>query len=287
MRTALPPWGFDPSLQRWVDRGAAAAAAPRAAVTLATFNVWFEEHEFDARGAAMLGLLRTSGADVIALQEVTAPFLERMLREDWVRREFTVSDATASTIPDYGVILLSRLPVRAFEVHDLPTTMSRTLLVARVATGSRDLTVGGVHLESIPEFAPYREAQLREIFRILEPAENAVLMGDFNFCSTWEENANLDDRYADLWPLLHPDDPGWTVDGESNAMRRALGKSAKRVRFDRILARSAGGALKLRSIGLLGTEPISPDRPDLLPSDHFGLAATLEIGGPPEPAALA
>ena len=194
-----------------------------------------------------------------------------------MRRDFAVSDATGTTIPDYGVLLLSRLPVGRFELHDLPTTMSRKLLLGQVRTGTVDFSVGALHLESLKEFGLYREEQLKEVFRILESCENAILMGDFNFCSTSEENSLLDERYTDLWPLLHPDGPGWTVDGESNAMRRALGKSGKQVRFDRILVRAARGALKLRSISLLGTDPISPARPELFPSDHFGVTATLEI----------
>jgi tyrosyl-DNA phosphodiesterase 2 len=273
----LPPWRFDDSKQEW-DIAGVTAPKWREELTFATFNVWFEEHEFTARSDAMFALLRRSGADVIALQEVIPRFLDRLLKLDWVRREFAVSDATGATIPDYGVVLLSRLPVRRFEFHDLPTTMSRKLLLGRLESGPLELSVGTVHLESLKEFGLYREEQLQRIFGILEPCKNTVLLGDFNFCSMSEENARIDDRYADLWPLAHPDAPGWTVDGEANGMRQALGKSGKQVRFDRILVRSERGVFKLMSINLLGADPISPERPDVYPSDHFGLVATLELG---------
>jgi len=273
----LPPWQFDKSKEEWTTASGTLVSSRRADMTVATFNVWFDEFEREARWDALLDLLQRCDADIIALQEVTPPFLARMLRKSWLRSDFTVSDARGATMPDYGVVLLSRVPVGEFELHELPTTMSRKLLLGRIRTGTLDISVGCLHLESLKEFGLYREEQLREIFRILEPAENAILLGDFNFCSTWDENLKIDDRYADLWPLLHPDDPGWTVDGEANAMRKALGKSGKQVRFDRILVRSAKGALRLRSIRLLGREPLSPKRPDVFPSDHLGLAATLQI----------
>jgi endonuclease/exonuclease/phosphatase family metal-dependent hydrolase len=276
----LPPWRFDPAGRSWVRDARIAPDRARSTLTLATFNVWFGEHEFGARGTALLDLLRRSRADLIALQEVTPPFLRRLSDEDWVRRGFCLSDADGTTIGDYGTLLVSRLPVRGIEIHDLPTAMGRTLLLARIGLGSRSLCVGVVHLESLADPASYRRRQLVRIYEILEPEENAVLLGDFNFCSTWDENEQLDGRYCDLWPLAHPDRPGWTVDTETNRMRQALGKSKKNVRFDRILVRSAPGLLRLRSMDLLGTGPVSTEQPDLYPSDHFGLVATLDVAGP-------
>jgi len=271
----LSPWKF--SGGDWRPGSAEPAATPPTTLKVATFNVWFEDHEFESRAAAILLLLRESGADVIALQEVKLRFLERALREPWIRDEFTLSDADGSTIADYGVILLSRLPVLGLELYDLPSTMGRQLLTARVAAGKLDLVVATTHLESLSEFGMYREEQLRKIFRVLEPAENALLLGDFNFCSSSVENEALDERYADLWPLSRPEEPGWTVDGQANAMRRSLGKSKKRARYDRIFARSNGRSFKIRSIRLLGTEPVSPELPDLFPSDHFGVWAELGL----------
>jgi tyrosyl-DNA phosphodiesterase 2 len=41
------------------------------------------------------------------------------------------------------------------------------------------------------------------------------------------------------------------------------------VRFDRVLLKPSEWTPT--SIELLGTEPISPEHPDVFPSDHFGL----------------
>lgn len=44
-----------------------------------------------------------------------------------------------------------------------------------------------------------RKEQLKIIFEAMSACPNAILMGDFNFCSTWKENSNIDPTYTDLW----------------------------------------------------------------------------------------
>lgn len=110
-----------------------------------------------------------------------------------------------------------------------------------------------------------------------EAAADAVWAGDFNFHDEWqEEQAGLDPDFLDLWPLLRGAAPGYTVDTERNAMLGALKDRPKQVRFDRVLLRSPGGALRPRSIELLGTEPLAPG---CFISDHFGLRATFTLRG--------
>jgi len=99
-------------------------------------------------------------------------------------------------------------------------------------------------------------------------------MGDFNFDSSWAENQNLDPAYQDVWPLLHPSEPGYTEDTEVNTMRLLHTGKHKQVRFDRILLRSEQPGWRAESIQLIGTEPIGIEMPNVFPSDHFGLFGT-------------
>ena len=155
-------------------------------------------------------------------------------------------------------------------LHDLPTGMRRHALAATFRVNGSELVVATSHLESLRESEPTRAMQLKRLFELLGRHENAVLMGDMNFCSTWDEDRNLDDRFVDLWPLLHPDDEGFTH-GTPQLRREKSGKEEPPVRFDRILVKSAPGALKAKEIRLLGTEQID----GVHPSDHFGLRAVL------------
>lgn len=237
-------------------------------ITLVTYNVWFGEYFPDERRAALMRILRAADADIIGLQEVTPGLLAYLRAQDWLRDGYHFAEVSVSP---YGVMVLSRRPVQRFVEHPLPTRMGRSLVLAEL----EDLAVGVVHLESL-SYAETRRRQLEKIFPILDEYPHAVLMGDFNMCSTWDENRHLDSRFVDIWPALHGDDPGWTEDTDINTMRLLVKSKRTQVRFDRIILRSADERWRPFHIERLGTEPVSPEFPEVFPSDHFGLRARLE-----------
>ncbi len=275
----LRPWRYDALAHRWAERVPEVREATVPTLTVVTFNVWFADHAFDARSEAMLRLLKEADADVIALQEVTDNFLRRALREEWLQQAYAVSDATCETVSGYGVALFSRLPVKSFALRRLPTGMGRSLLTTDIHVNRRGIRIGTVHLESLRESEPTRATQLKRIAGVLSDPENAILMGDLNFCSSWPEEANLPPEFVDVWPLLHPGEAGYTIDGSVNAMVRPH-EGEKAVRFDRILVRSTPGAVKAKDIRLIGTKPISREQWTVFPSDHFGLRAELAVIAP-------
>lgn len=248
-----------------------AATSPR--LTVATFNIWFDAHHIEARHNAILGLMEERRPDVIALQEVTLPALNLVLSKPWIQAEYQSTDLDGRTLGRYGVVLLSRIPMQRVTLTPLPSRMDRGLLVADLDIGGVPISVATVHLESLKEAAT-RGIQLQQIFDQLADRDNAVLMGDFNFCSSWqEENVRIRPDYVDVWPAVHPDNPGFTEDTTINRMRYLLKGKHKHVRFDRILLKSA--MFQPSAIELLGTQPISPEFPEVYPSDHFGLFATI------------
>jgi tyrosyl-DNA phosphodiesterase 2 len=240
-------------------------------LTVVTFNVWFADDYFDARCAATLTLLATHQPDIIALQEVTPAFLKQVLNTSWIQAEYRISDIYGDSVDPYGVLILSRLPILEWSFVPLPSAMGRHLVTARAAISGAMTTFAGVHLESQSYSAPTRAKQLARIFPLLASEQHVMLMGDFNFCSSWDENQRLDTTYQDVWPLLHPTEPGFTEDTDRNTMRLLHTGKQKHVRFDRMLLRSQYPGWQAESIRLIGTEPISPATPHIFPSDHFGL----------------
>ncbi len=266
----LRPARFSPSVGRWIEEPLLDHAITATGLRLVTFNVWFSERDFDVRADAMMKLLAECDADVIALQEVTPEFIVRARREQWLKDRYCLSDANGSTVRGYGVALLSRLPIERLALCDLPSSMDRHLLMSTYRVNGRRVAVATVHLESLREFAYVREHQLRKIFAILDEYDIAVLLGDLNFCSTWTENEKIPARYVDLWPLLKPDDAGFTLVPRETAEWGP-------VRFDRILVKSRPGAVKAKNVRLIGMEPIAAGPPPLYASDHFGLVGELEV----------
>jgi tyrosyl-DNA phosphodiesterase 2 len=243
---------------------------------LVTFNLWFDEYRWEERLAAALGAIADCRADVVGLQEVTPRQLERILSTDWLRDRYQVSDASGETVQPHGAVLLSRLPMHALALCPLPSQKDRKLLVAEIGTRCGALYVGTLHLESSPENTASRLEQLDRVLPGLHGADQAVLMGDFNFDPMdLSEQSRIEGRYADLWPTLRGEEPGYTADSERNAMRFAHKQVHKRVRFDRILLRSAGAVWRPVSVDLIGTAPISAAHPEVYPSDHFGVCGVL------------
>lgn len=236
---------------------------------LVTWNVWFSEWCRELRQQALWAELTARDPDVICLQEVLPDHLAgpevRALR----RRPYFLSDARFT---DYDVLIASRRPVRAFERVPLPSQMGRELLVARLATRPA-LTVATVHLESTDRMTALRCRQLAEITAHLAHEEDVLLVGDMNFPASDRPEAAYLAGWRDVWPQLHPGDPGFTVDTTVNRMRSARKPGEKRARIDRVFHR--GDRWRIDAISLLGTTPIPDPDPDLFISDHFGLQVDL------------
>jgi tyrosyl-DNA phosphodiesterase 2 len=252
----------------WKAAARAAAASP-VDVRLLTWNVWFGGHMFEERRAALLADLERRKPDVICLQEVTKDLLDVVIAQKWIRSAYTLSDI--ELFQTYDVAILSRLPVRRLSTLSLPTQMGRRLLVAELACG---LSIGTIHLESMKQSTHPRANQLRLIQPALAELGDAVLCGDMNFQPADPvENAALDPAFLDVWPALHPDDPGYTADSQINRMRFSLKPALSRKRIDRVFVH--GTRWKPSTIELVGTEPIDLD--GTFTSDHFGLECTLTV----------
>jgi tyrosyl-DNA phosphodiesterase 2 len=274
--TLLFPAMFDKKKDQWRLVYDSAENMNADSLTFVTFNIWFGDYYFEERVGALTEILKKSNADIIALQEITDASLQLILKEDWIKRSYYISDISSSSFYSYGVILLSRIPIKKLNLYPLISVMDRHVLIAEFEINEQKLLVGTTHLESLRYSSKMRAFQLEQIFTILNESDHAVLMGDFNFCSSWEENANIDGRYSDFWEILRPDEPGYTEDTDMNTMRRQLKREEKKVRFDRIISHSISGCWEPKKINRIGMKPISSEHPDIFPSDHFGLIGKLE-----------
>lgn len=253
--------------------GVAGDGVARDALTLATFNMWFDPRHAEARYRAIADVLAREAPDVMVFQEVTATALDVLLRQDWIRDGYARASVTGRRTGNYGHLMLSRVPVRRAVYVPIPTRAARGVLRAEVHVGGGEaLTVGSVHLDSGKAAAELRERQLRTVFRDVDRRPDVVLLGDFNMRDN--ENDCIAAPFVDVWPQLRPDEPGFTEDTSINLMRLDSTGKERHVRFDRVLIKGAGW--RPVRIDLIGTEPISPDLPRVFPSDHFGVVCRVE-----------
>lgn len=240
-------------------------------LTVSTFNIWFEGYFAERRYPAIAELLSREPPDVMAFQEVTADALTVLCEQPWIRERYCRVSVTGRGVGNYGMLVLSRVPIRRATYVPLPTRMARGVLVAELNDSAEGLAVGSVHLDSGKASAPLRARQLTKAFRAVGDHENAVLMGDFNMRDS--ENSSITEPFTDVWPELRPDEPGFTEDTSINVMRFDSKPKHRQVRFDRVLLK--GSAWAATEIGLIGTEPIADDLPRVFPSDHFGVRSRL------------
>jgi len=238
---------------------------------VATFNVWFDAFENDRRCRAVLEILERESPDVIALEEVTQPFLDALLTTPWIRGHYAVSRVKLDPSVRYDVVMLSRLPVARFEAHALTSQMGRRLHAVELVTTDGIVTVAGIHLESMKQMTPTRLAQIDECIPVLCRASTAIWLGDFNAAPASEEDQRIRAAFRDAWEELVTS-PGYTRDTTQNAMLARI-KDDRHQRIDRIFVKSDAFAPK--SIRMLGTEPIAGTEGQVFPSDHFGLVAEL------------
>ena len=250
-QSALQAHRYDRGKRKWVpyfratDSHNAGYRLPNVGVNelrVVSWNLFFAEGYWVDRLHAGVGELMALDPHVICLQEVMERSLSYLLRLSWVRDNFVVSDGGGSgTLAPYGVVILSRIPVKRFVIADLVTRMNRKLLVAELVVNSGEmLVVATAHLESLPESGSYRVAQLLDIHALLAAyrglASLVVLCGDTNTHDTYPENAALVSwPFVDLWSLLHPGEDGYTQNGETNPMLASLKDSSFQVRYDRVL----------------------------------------------------
>jgi tyrosyl-DNA phosphodiesterase 2 len=260
----------DAVANRWVAFDEA-SAVDRDHLTLATFNVWFDDYFAERRYRAIADLLCREMPDVMVFQEITPKALDVLLAQPWIQEHYRLAAVVGASVGNYGMLMLTRLPTANVTYTRLPTRLSRGFLLAEFTVNGSPLVVCSVHLDSGKRSARLRARQLRRVFRALRPVDDAAVLGDFNMRD--HENPRIAPPYRDVWPMLRPNDEGFTEDTSINLMRFDSKTKHRQVRFDRVLLK--GPRWAAASIELLGTQPISGSHRRVFPSDHFGVMCRL------------
>lgn len=287
--TARTPHAWDPA-----DGGAwrpAPAPAPRgtaadapAAVRLLTWNTLWDRYDGPLIATArrrplLLADLAAADADVIALQEAEPELLHLLLRTDWVRDGYTLgTDPGGRDVAECGLLVLSRLPLREAGLHVLGP--HKAVAAVTVDTAAGPLVVAATHLTSdhTQDGASRRRAELARLAEGLSGVEaDVALLGDFNDGGSGADGPAVALGMRDAWSDVHgPGDGTPTFDPVANPLAAVGSLSGRAARLDRILLRTAGAARVTRA-ALRGDVP-GPD--GLFVSDHYGVEATVDFGGP-------
>ena len=173
-----------------------------------------------------------------------------------------------------GPAILSRFPVTASEVYELPRCRHRleprVLLRAEIATPEGPLHIFSTHT------ARGDECQIRrvgELFQAHRETGRAVLMGDFN---TGDQSETVTEwltqrSFIDVFRSANPAEPGFTV---WQHIHEAPSTATRRVDFIFLVDAEGGAEASVRE-SRLAFEQLGrlPDGTPLWPSDHRGVFA--------------
>lgn len=161
------------------------------------------------------GVIRQSGADIIALQEVDRYWGPRSNYEDQPKKLAEMLEmhyiygANLNDIPEpehhehrqYGIAILSKYPIDASNHYHLPLVgpkgEQRGLLETQIRVQDKRLRVYSTHLDLNLD---NRRPQIAEVIEILSRSEEPIiLMGDFNARPDNDEMQPLYERYQEAF----------------------------------------------------------------------------------------
>jgi endonuclease/exonuclease/phosphatase family metal-dependent hydrolase len=177
-----------------------------------------------------------------------------------------------------GPAVLSRYPILASEVHDLPRCARRldprVLLQVEIATPWGPLAVFSTHTAR----DDCQVAHVAEVVRARAAAGPALLMGDLNTgdrASAYQALTN-GGGFVDAFRAANPDVPGLTV---WQRVRADTPTVFRRVDYVLMAGVRRGPAAACTSRIVLNTPGRAPDGGTLWPSDHYGVLADVDVFG--------
>jgi endonuclease/exonuclease/phosphatase family metal-dependent hydrolase len=252
---------------------------PPIPVRLVTFNTHHgvgadERHDLPR----LARLLASVDADLICLQEVDRHFGDRSEDVDQallLSRALDMQLAWGPAIDQpgagdaqprqYGVALLSRLPILISDVHPLPGGGEpRVALRTMVELDGAALWVTNTHLTT--RSAEERAAQAATIAALhTERMETGVLVGDFNTDPGAPELEVLRERFTDSWELAgdRGDRAGWRFWQRDEGATHPAGRPHRRI--DQVWVSEGVGVTAARVLDAEGA------------SDHLPLVVDLAV----------
>jgi endonuclease/exonuclease/phosphatase family metal-dependent hydrolase len=245
-------------------------------VKVATLNLFNRMGEWDARFPLVLEQLEALAPDVIGFQEIdlgidqgmqiSREINKRLGAQPHYRIKHATTPGVRASVFSIGTI--ARIDCVEHEILDLMTFDRISQRMVYVVDGKRFAVVNN-HLHHPPEAETERIEQAQRLLAWLarfEPLPTVVL-GDFNAYEHEETVALFKSHFRSAHEVAHGKEPELTWPTPVNTYDNSPPGT-----LDYIYV---SPEFKILDAGLAFNTP-SPANPDLFPSDHLGLFATLE-----------
>ena len=246
-----------------------------------TYNVWFDQYNWENRLKAVAKIIEDKDSDIICLQEVTDSFINFLLQNEFVQKNYVFHLVPNNIKNWYDVAILSKFNCEGY-ISRFVTRMGRKLLFIDIPTENLTIRVGSVHLESLNNMG-IRENQFIHSYKTLDSNSNKnylnILAGDFNF--TEKENSLISSSgYIDvgleiikLQEKIPNDQEKFEFDQSKYCTMKGM-KGYPPWRPDRFTYKSSSSLFSIIKYEIIGKEPIDiidKNNPVDTPSDHYAL----------------
>lgn len=246
-------------------------------LSVLTYNLWYDQGNWQARLKYILQEIRKKDPDIIGLQEV-------IQRENLSNQASTIADSLGyyyyfSSVdpPDrlkrFGNAILSRYPFEEKNWRALePRNDFRTAIYTRIHIHGYTLNIYNTHLHHTAEGFNIRRRQIYDMFSFMEQTRAAgltVLTGDFNANPDWEEMQIVFEKFDDVYALFHEDhlSPGHST------LNYNLGHQKRRI--DYVLVKTGDQAILKPVSAEIILDKLSDS--GVWGSDHFGVFAVFTL----------
>jgi endonuclease/exonuclease/phosphatase family metal-dependent hydrolase len=256
-----------------------------------TINILSDLSRWEERSPLLVHGLAELRPDLVALQEVSLPENNAL----WLANQLGfphvyLSPQTGKMGQEEGIAIISRMPFEYQATLDLKTQY-RVAQCVQVRVGSQPLIFANGHFFWQPGESPERQQQV-ELFMVwldsLRVDAPLVVCGDFNATPESASIEHMRQRLVSAYAARHNHEPDYTsptpLPHSKPELLRTILRYARYIKVGELRKSWQGtldyifvdSSIKVLDCQIVLDQP-APDNPQIYPSDHFGLAATLEL----------
>ena len=269
-----------------VTSGGLAIGSPgsRGQISMLTFNIWFSSFKMRERMEVLGEIVQNLKPDILTFQEVTLENLALLQKQRWFSRYHVIPPDTIKQ-GSYFVIILTVYPVNKWFVHPFQNSgpYNRKLVTAETkdaVSSNVQFVIATTHFLHASYNTLLRESQLQETLNVLSVYENVCVMGDMNIHEDKfkvDGDVVLPSSWIDAWLSLpgKTEKNGYTWDRSKNPfaqMESNANATSFKGRLDRVLCKLSD--FEVKEMRVVGNEL---SKSGIVPSDHFGLFAVIEL----------
>lgn len=247
---------------------------------LASFNLLTDKYhseleQSETRQLAIVQHLLDLDADIMLLQEVDAPVLEKLLSANWKQPIYS-SDIKRKTGNYYQeLVVLSKYP---FSWMEFQYSTQKKFPIASWQINGQSFHVANVHLSSnrAADASSIRQKQLNVLLKYCDRLEGTILIGgDFNSRGKEGLEQLESQDFVDSWLAVNPAKKGYTFEPDQNPLAKQSTLTGLPARFDRFYIRSSQNKKWEIEQAAIFAKPNLEKPSVVFASDHYGLSISI------------